>query len=72
MVLHPHAMQRAQEEIDAAVGRYHPPSSIDVHKLPYIKAMAMETLRWRPIAPLSIPRAATHVNRRVLYDIWLI
>ena len=56
MVLYPDAQKKAQEEIDAVVGRGRLPSFDDLDKLVYIRAMVKETLRWHPVGPLGEPR----------------
>ena len=55
MVLYPDAQKKAQEEIDAVVGRGRLPSFDDLDKLVYIRAMVKETLRWHPVGPLGEP-----------------
>ncbi|KAI0713613.1 cytochrome P450 [Earliella scabrosa] len=54
MVLYPDAQKKAQEEIDAVVGRGRLPSFDDLDKLVYIRAMVKETLRWHPVGPLGM------------------
>lgn len=46
-------MRRAQEEVDAAVGRSRLPTLFDLNDLPYTYAVVYELLRWWPVAPLS-------------------
>jgi len=58
MVLYPDVMLRAQKEIDEVVGRDRLPNFGDYDKLPYIQATVKEVLRWRPVAPLGVPRRA--------------
>ena len=53
MTLYPDVMRRAQAEIDAVVGRERVPTFDDKDKLPYIRAIVRETLRWRPVGPLG-------------------
>ena len=53
MVLHPDVLKRAQAAIDAAVGSDRIPEYDDLAKIPYIEALVKETLRWRPVFPLS-------------------
>lgn len=57
MVLYPEVLKRAQEEIDAVVGRERMPTFEDQSSLPYIDAIVKEALRWRPGAPLGLPTA---------------
>ncbi|KAH7887277.1 cytochrome P450 [Phlebopus sp. FC_14] len=59
MVLHPEVVRKAQAEIDAVVGRDRLPSYEDKEKLPYVRAILKETLRWRPVGPLAVPRRVT-------------
>jgi cytochrome P450 len=54
MIQYPEVQARAQAEIDDVVGREHPPRVEDLEKMPYIKAMVKETLRWRPVGPLGM------------------
>ena len=53
MILYPEVQKRAQEELDSVVGKDRLPSFDDRDNLPYINALAKETLRWNPIAPLG-------------------
>ncbi|KAK7966338.1 uncharacterized protein PG986_000615 [Apiospora aurea] len=51
---------RAQEELDRIVGRDRLPTFEDMEELEYIRAIASETLRWRPVAVLGgTPHAST-------------
>ena len=66
MVLYPQVMRRAQEQIDLVVGRDRLPTFADRKALPYIEAIAKETLRWRTVTPLSFARRATEVCNLIL------
>jgi Cytochrome P450 len=46
-------MKRAQAEIDAVVGLNQLPYFDYFDSLPYITAIAKETLRWRDVAPIG-------------------
>ncbi|KAL4062902.1 cytochrome P450 [Scleroderma citrinum] len=59
MVLHPHVQTKAQEEIDRVVGNDRLPEFTDRQNLPYIEAILLETLRWHPVVPLSLPHMTT-------------
>ncbi|KAI9441888.1 cytochrome P450 [Lactarius indigo] len=59
ILAYPHVQARAQAELDEVVGRGRPPTFADIPFLPYIRAMAKETLRWSPIAPFGVPHAST-------------
>ncbi|KAI0698160.1 cytochrome P450 [Cytidiella melzeri] len=59
MTLHSDVMRKAQEELDEVVGRDRVPSFKDKSRLPYVRAIVKETLRWRPVGPLAVPRKTT-------------
>lgn len=52
MVLHPAIQRKAQTEIDAVVGNARLPDFSDRPSLPYVEAILLETMRWRPVTPL--------------------
>lgn len=53
MALHPDVQAKAQAQIDDIVGRERLPSLDDYERLPYIRAIMKELLRWRGIGPLG-------------------
>ena len=53
MVLYPDVMRKAQHEIDVVVGSGRLPTFADTPNLPYVRAIVMEVLRWRTVAPLG-------------------
>ncbi|KAK3389784.1 cytochrome P450 [Podospora didyma] len=56
----PGFIPQAQEELDRVVGRNRLPTFDDLPNLPYVQAIASETLRWRPVAVLGgTPHAST-------------
>ncbi|OTA99412.1 hypothetical protein M426DRAFT_67810 [Hypoxylon sp. CI-4A] len=56
----PHFIPRAQEELDRVVGNERLLTFEDMSQLPYVRAVASETLRWRPVAVLGgTPHATT-------------
>lgn len=59
MILHPEVQIKAQEEIDRVVGDSRLPDFSDREGLPYVEAVYLETLRWRPTIPCSIPHLTT-------------
>ncbi|KAI0277783.1 cytochrome P450 [Russula brevipes] len=59
MIANPDIQRRAQDELDAIVGRSRAPTFSDAPSLPYIQALVKETLRWRPSVPLGVPHATT-------------
>ncbi|XP_006456136.1 hypothetical protein AGABI2DRAFT_227934 [Agaricus bisporus var. bisporus H97] len=59
MLLYPEVLRKAREELDRVIGRGRLPDFTDRDTLPYITAIAKETLRWNPVAPLGLPHMAT-------------
>ncbi|KAF8173842.1 cytochrome P450 [Mycena galopus ATCC 62051] len=55
LALHPAVQKRAQDEIDAVVGVERMPTIEDMPRLPFVRALIKETLRWHPPVPLSLP-----------------
>ena len=53
MSLWPAVQKKAQEELDAAVGRDRLPTYADIVELPYLNAIYLETLRWNQVVPLG-------------------
>lgn len=56
MLVNPASQARAQAELDAIIGKGQLPTFADKDSLPYITAIVKETLRWQPVAPVSMPR----------------
>ncbi|KAI0058231.1 cytochrome P450 [Artomyces pyxidatus] len=59
LVQYPAVQEKAQAELDAITGGSRLPDFTDRARLPYINAVCMELLRWRMVAPLGMPHAAT-------------
>lgn len=57
MALYPEVQAKAQAELDKVVGQARLPDFDDIKQMPYIEAVAMETIRWMPVAPFAIPHA---------------
>ena len=54
---------KAQAEIEAVVGSDRMPEFDDKERLPYVRALVNETLRWRPGGSLTgVPHGATADN----------
>jgi cytochrome P450 len=51
----PHALAKAQHEIDTVVGRERLVEEADVPNLAYLRAIINETLRLHPVVPLDVP-----------------
>ncbi|KAK7052036.1 putative cytochrome P450 [Favolaschia claudopus] len=58
LVAYPDAQQKAQEEIDRVVGEHRMPTLEDLEAMPYIRAVILETHRFRPTPPLMVPHRA--------------
>ena len=58
----PHILKKAQAELDPVVKSGHLPDLEDQLSLPYITALAKETLRWRDVVPIggSLPPSSTY------------
>ncbi|KAJ3779525.1 cytochrome P450 [Lentinula aff. detonsa] len=60
MTLYPRVQQKAHEELDQVIGRTQNPmfSGMKNLRLPYIRAVVKEILRWNPPLPVIVPRIA--------------
>ncbi|TFK49673.1 cytochrome P450 [Heliocybe sulcata] len=58
LLLYPEVQMKAHSEIDKIVGNGRLPSYEDRASLPYVDAFVSEVLRWHPVTPLSLSRAA--------------
>ncbi|KAF8722917.1 hypothetical protein HU200_022055 [Digitaria exilis] len=58
LIRHPDVLAKAQEELDAVVGRDRLVSESDLPRLTYLTAVIKETFRLHPSTPLSLPRVA--------------
>ncbi|KAH7412820.1 cytochrome P450 [Cadophora sp. MPI-SDFR-AT-0126] len=55
MIVHPDVMRKLQEEVDTCVGTERMPTFDDMGKLPRVRAVVKETLRWRPVTAGGVP-----------------
>lgn len=53
MTVYPEVQKRAQQEIDSVIGHDRLPTLADRDRLPYLRALCTEVLRWMPAAPLG-------------------
>ena len=75
-----HAIKKAQDEIEAQVGKDRQVEESDIKNLPHLQAIVKEALRLYPAAPLSAPREAMedctvagfHIpaGTRLLVNLW--
>lgn len=68
MVLNPQVQARAQEEIDTELGPNTLPTMSDRERLPYIRNLILEVMRWSPVNPTGIKpnkHEGIRVNREV-------
>ena len=59
MAAFPDVQRRAQAELDTIIGRTRLPTFADASRLPYVRAIVREVLRWRPPFPLGVPHETT-------------
>lgn len=55
MLHHPEWQLKAQSEVDGVVGPARLPTFEDISKLPTVRAIVKETLRWRPVTAGGVP-----------------
>ncbi|KAE9399837.1 cytochrome P450 [Gymnopus androsaceus JB14] len=53
LVCNPDILKKGQAAVDAVVGHDRLPGVVDEGKIPYVDAIVMEGLRWRPVVPLA-------------------
>ena len=54
MAIFPEVQNKAQAELDKVVGRGRLPVFCDLESLVYIRAIALESMRWAPVLPLGV------------------
>jgi cytochrome P450 len=59
MAAYPDILFKVQEEVDRVCGASRLPNKDDTCRLPYLRAVMHELLRWRPIITLGIPHNTT-------------
>ncbi|TFK36284.1 cytochrome P450 [Crucibulum laeve] len=65
MTLYPDVLKKAQAEIDSVIGSNRLPDFGDRDSLPYINALAKETMRWQAVTPLGVGHMSTQDD---IYD----
>ncbi|CAE6472167.1 unnamed protein product [Rhizoctonia solani] len=69
MVLNPDVQAKAQNELDDVLGPTSLPTMADHERLPYIRNLIQEVLRWQPVAPTAIPHGCWKDDNYRGYDI---
>jgi cytochrome P450 len=59
LTLHPEELKKLQAEIDEVVGESRLPGFDDMPRLPRVRAIVKEVLRWRPVTAGGIPHMST-------------
>ncbi|KIK60303.1 hypothetical protein GYMLUDRAFT_43600 [Collybiopsis luxurians FD-317 M1] len=54
LVGNPEILKKGQAAVDAVIGLDRLPNFNDEGKIPYVDALVMEILRWRPVSPLGV------------------
>ena len=63
MVAFPEVQRRAQGELDAVLGRARFPTYTDAPRLPYVREIIREVIRWRPAVRLGPPHKTAKDDR---------
>ena len=69
LLKNPEIFGKAREELDRVIGRGRWVEEKDIVNLPYINAIAKETMRLHPVAPMLVPRMCREDCRIAGYDI---
>ncbi|KAF7789957.1 hypothetical protein EIP86_000905 [Pleurotus ostreatoroseus] len=68
LMLHPECQRKAQAELERVIGKGRLPTLEDRDQLPYITAIFRESMRWRPVVPLSVTHALTEDDEYLGYN----
>ena len=69
MALHPEIQLKAQTMLSNVVGDSRLPEHSDLENIPYLRAILLEVLRWRPILPFGVPHVLSADDTYEGYDI---
>ncbi|CAL5195760.1 unnamed protein product [Lathyrus oleraceus] len=69
LIRKPEIFKKATEELDRVIGRERWVEEKDIANLPYVYAIAKETMRLHPVAPMLVPREAREDCNINGYDI---
>ena len=65
MRVYPEAQRKAQEQVDRVIGNNRLPTLSDRPLLPYVEAIVLEALLWRPIVAFS--RVYSRINELIIH-----
>ncbi|CAO2840284.1 unnamed protein product [Amaranthus hypochondriacus] len=65
----PHIIGKAIDELDSVIGKNRWIEEKDMQNLPYIRAIAKETMRLHPVAPMLVPRMTREPVKIEGYDV---
>ncbi|KAG9124635.1 hypothetical protein FRC07_010845 [Ceratobasidium sp. 392] len=54
MLLNPHTLEKAQQEVDLVTGQNRLPTMSDRHRMPYVQNVISEVMRWHPVLPMGM------------------
>ena len=69
MALYPDVQLKAQDALDNVIGHHRLPEHSDMESIPYLRAVFLETLRWRPFDPFGLPHVLSADDTYAGYDI---
>ncbi|KAH7285731.1 hypothetical protein KP509_33G043100 [Ceratopteris richardii] len=69
LLVHPHILQKAQDELEAVVGSTRLIRESDIPDLPYLTTIVKETMRLHPVLPLLVPHTTMQDCQVSGYDI---
>ncbi|KAH6918175.1 O-methylsterigmatocystin oxidoreductase [Coprinopsis sp. MPI-PUGE-AT-0042] len=55
LAMNPNVQKVAQQELETVVGKLRIPKPTDLTRLPYIRAIVKEVIRWHSVTPLALP-----------------
>ncbi|KAI4370386.1 hypothetical protein MLD38_018744 [Melastoma candidum] len=62
IIKNPEIKKKVRQELDLVVGKNRIVEEVDIHRLPYLKAVMKETLRLHPALPLLVPHRPSKTN----------
>ncbi|KAI5071004.1 hypothetical protein GOP47_0013255 [Adiantum capillus-veneris] len=69
LLANPEAMRRVEEEVTTVVGEERPVEEADLPSLPFLQAVAKETMRLHPVLPFLVPHRASHACNVAGYEV---